>query len=221
MPKLLVGLLLVVIISFSALALADARFPEYLTAAIAVTALLVSVLSAFKEDVFPFRPRVLLDEVVLAAPTGSSHDSPAILLPLAFLNEGYGSGVVEGLTLKVTMGANSKVYTPVSEIDYAKFISGKRAIHAENVIGAFNIFPLAPRATLKKCILFTQEEQSIRYPFSTWAPAPHVFRLYLRHTASKAPVEVGSVTNDISAAILKQYKGGISCSLSPGRELHV
>ena len=221
MPKLIVALILCVVLAVAALAMTGATPVAYLSALISVAALVVSVLAAFKEDVFPFRPRALLDEITLAAPGPTNRLSPSILVPLAFVNEGYGSGIVEGLTLKVETGSNAKIYTPVAEVDYAKFITGRRAIHGDNMLGAFNVFPLGPRATVKKCILFAQEQASARYPFSDWAPGQHVFRLYMKHSAATTPAVVGEVTNQLSPELLASYQAGTSCSLSPGRELHV
>jgi hypothetical protein len=221
MPKLFVGLILTVVLSVVGLTLVDASMSQYLTAFIALSALVVSVVSAFKEDIFPFRPMALFEEVVFAAPTGPSHDSPAILLPIAFVNRGHGSGVIEGLTLKVETGSKSKIYTPVAEADYSKFMSGKRALHAENILGAFNLFPLDGRESVKKYIVFSQEEKSERYPFSPWSPGKHVFRLFIKHTGTNSPVEAGIVANDISEKLLAEYKSGTSASLNPGRELRV
>jgi hypothetical protein len=110
MPKLIVALVLCVVLAVAALAIAGAAPVDYLSALISVAALVVSLLAAFKEDIFPFRPRLLLDEVTLAAPGPPNRLSPSVLLPLAFINDGHGSGVIEGLTLKVETGANAKVY---------------------------------------------------------------------------------------------------------------
>ena len=142
-------------------------------------------------------------------------------MPLAFVNEGYGSGIVEGLTLKIETGANAKIYNPVAEVDYAKYITGRRAVHADNMLGAFNVFSLGPRATVKKCILFTQESDSKQYPFTDWGPGQHIFRLYVKHSAAHASIMMGEATNQISPELLASYQGGASSSLSPGRELHV
>jgi hypothetical protein len=221
MPKLFVGLILTVVLSVVGLALLNASISQYLTAFIALAALVVSVVSAFKEDIFPFRPLVLFEEMLLVAPTASSHNSPAILLPIAFINKGYGSGVIEGLTLKVETEANAKIYTPVLEVDYQKLISGKRALHAENILGTFNLFALGGRESIKKHIVFSQEENSVRYPFSPWSPGKHVFRLFIKHTGSRAPVEVCRVTKEISEKLIADYKAGTSVSLNPSRELHV
>jgi hypothetical protein len=219
--KVLVLLILTVVITIAGLALADAAVSQYLSAFISLAALVISVVSAFKEDVFPFRPRALVDEVMLAPPTLPSHDSLALIVPVAFLNDGYGTGVIEGLTLKIEGEGGTKVYTPVAEIDYQKFISGKRALHAENLLGAFNLFRLGSRESMKKHILFSQEEHSQRYPFTQWKPGKYIFRLFAKHTGSASPVEISSVTHGLSQEVLGAYKKGMGASLSPGRELNV
>ena len=116
---------------------------------------------------------------------------------------------------------DAKIFTTVAEVDYAKYITGRRAVHADNMLGAFNVFSLGPRATVKKCILFTQESDSKRYPFTDWGPGQHIFRLYVKHSAAHASTMMGEATNQISPELLASYQGGASSSLSPGRELHV
>jgi hypothetical protein len=219
MPKLIVGLLVCVALAAAGLAGAGAAPVDYLSALIALAALVVSLLAAFKDDIFPFRLKVLMDEVALAAPGPTGRLSPSVLLPLVFVNEGHGSAVIEGLTLKIESASGTKVYTPVAEIDYVKFITGKRLIHAENMLGAFNLFPVGSRATVKKNILFTQEHESKRYPFADWSPGNHVFRLYAKHTGSDAVVETCCSTLSITKELLANYQSGTSASLSPGREL--
>lgn len=221
MPKLFISLILVVVLTISGLAVTNAAMSQYLTAIISLAALIVSVVSAFKDDIFPFRPRVLFGEVVLTTHPGLPANSPTVLIPLAFINEGHGAGVIEGLTLKVESDKSVKIYTPVLKVDYQKFFSGKHTLHDENILGAFNFFPLGSRETLKKSIAFTQEEKSTRYPFSAWSPGPHVFRLYLKHSNLTSPIEVGAITKEIKSEMLTDYKAGLSISLSPTRELCV
>lgn len=221
MPKFFVFLILSAVLAVAGLAVFNASMSQYLTALIALAALTVSVVSAFKEDLFPFRPRVLLDEVLFAPATGPTHDSPVIVLPIAFVNEGHGSGVIEGLTLKIEGSATAKIYTPVVEIDYPKFLSGKRALHGENLLGTFNSFQLGSQETIKKYLVFTQEGKSSRYPFSAWAPDKYQFRLFIKHTGIKAPVELATVAHQISATVLAEYKAGVGVSFCPSRELAV
>lgn len=221
MPKFFVALILIIVLTVAGLAITSAAISQYLTALISLSALTVSVVSAFKEDIFPFRPRTLLDEVIFAQTTGPSHDSPVIVLPIIFLSEGHGSGVIEGLTLKVDDGSDVKIYTPVAEVNYQKFLSGKRALHSDNIFGTFNPFQLGSKETIKKYFAFAQEEKSTRYPFSAWIPARYQFRLFIKHTGTKLPVEQVGVEYEISAQILDQHKTGVNLSLCPIRELDV
>ena len=222
MPRLFVALVLVVGMAVALLALADAALSQFLTALIAVAALCVSVVSAFKEDIFPFRARLVLDEIVLAPPSNPPYENVGLLLPLSFVNAGHGAGIIEGLTLKVEGHGATKLYTPVAEIDYEKFITGKRFLHSESMLGAFNVFPIGSREATRKCILFTQELESKRYPYSQWSPGKHVFTLYIKHSASEKPERAALAEYEVAKDVLEKYltgKGGTS--LAPRRELHV
>ncbi len=221
MPKLFVSLVLVAVFTICALALANATMSQYLSAAISLAALLVSVVSAFKEDVFPFRPVAAVDEIILAPTTLPSHDSLALVVPITFVNTGYGAGLIEGLTIKVQGATGVKVYAPLAEVDFQKYISGKRALHADNIIGTFNVFRLGARESVKKYVLFSQQENSTRYPFNAWTPGSHEFVLYAKHSASAHPTVLASINYEISANVLSSYKSGVGASLCPDRELAV
>ena len=194
---------------------------QFLTAFIALSALCVSVVTAFKEDIFPFRPQVVLDELILAPPSNPPYENVGLLLPLSYVNVGHGAGVIEGMTLKVEGQGGVKVYTPVAEVDFQEFISGKRFLHADNVLGAFNVFPLGSREAVRKYVLFTQELASKRYPYSPWRPGKHVFRLFIKHSARSSPEQMAIVEYEISQDVLTGYMTGKGASLAPGRELFV
>lgn len=81
MPKLFVVLILISALMAAGLAVANASMSQHLTALIALAVLTVSAVSAFKESIFPFRPRALLEEALLAPATGPSHKSPAVVIP--------------------------------------------------------------------------------------------------------------------------------------------
>jgi hypothetical protein len=225
MPKLFVVLILTAVVTVASLVMANASMSQYLTALISLAALTVSIVSAFKEDVFPFKLRGLIDEVLLAPiqslSSGPTGDSPAIILPIIFLNSGYGSGIIEGLTLKIEGEKTIKIYIPITEVDYQKFMSGKRALHPDNIIESFNPFPMESRKTLKKHIVFIQKTDSSRYPFNVWKPGKFTFRLFIKHSGVKTPTEVKSVTNIISEATLINYTNGSGMSMMSERELDV
>lgn len=194
---------------------------EQISALISLSALLVAIISAFKDEIFPFRIRVLLDEVLLAPTTGASHDSLALVVPLVFLNRGSGSGVVEGLTLKIEANGVVKIYTPVAEVDYVKLISERRALHADNLLGAFNPFVIDGKGTVKKHVLFTQEEQSSRYPFTPWTAGTYSFSLFVRSSRRRCPERLATVQHAVTDKILLNYKQRGGVSLCSSRELDV
>jgi hypothetical protein len=221
MTKLIMSMMLFAAFGIAVLVATGADTGDYVAATIALLALVVSIVSAFKEDVFPFRTDVLIAEVVVAAPTGPSHDSLALVLPIHFVNTGHGGGVVEGLSLKVEHANRTKIYTPVAEINYEKLVGGRRALHADNTLGAFRAFPMGPKSTAQKSILFTQEEGSQKYPFNAWAPGSHLFRLFAKFSNGDRPVDVASVTHVVSDGVLQNYKQGVTTSLNPKAELDV
>lgn len=221
MPKLFVQLILALVITVAGLALTNATLSQYLIAFIALAALTVSVVSAFKDDVFPFRPRAFIDEIVFAIPSAPPLDNPILILPIVFFNDGYGSGVIEGLTLVIENQENTKIYIPVFEVDYQKFFSGKVALHGENILGTFSQFCLGSRESEKKHIAFSQAEKSQRSPYPPWSAGKYKFRLYMKHTSTQVPIEVATITQDVSTNVLTDYKNGMGTSLSFNRELHV
>jgi hypothetical protein len=98
----------------AALIFMGASLSQYVAVLISLLALTVSIVSAFKEDIFSFQPVVLFDEIIMAPPSGPSHDSIALVLPLTFINKGHGAGVVNMLALRVESADGMKLYTRCS-----------------------------------------------------------------------------------------------------------
>ncbi len=181
---------------------------DYMPALIISTiAFVISLMSTFKEQLFNFHLRVIPGEITFAVPTAPSHRSVAIVLSLSFLNEGYGHGVIEWVAMKVKQGSNVKMYTPIAEVDYEKFLQGKRKLHAENIRGAFNPFILHSREATKKHILLTQEENNTKYPFTEWHSGNYDFEIYTKYADGK-PMRITTITYDITAQILEGYFRG-------------
>lgn len=194
---------------------------SWISAVIALAALLVSLVSAFKDEIFPFQLSVLTDEVIFAPPTLPSHDSAALIFPLVFMNEGNGSGVVEALSIKIEGNNSTKIYTPIAEIDFGKYITGKRKLHAESMLGSFGSFPLHSKESIQKHILFSQEGKSEKYPFNTWDEGDYTFKIYIKHSQQANPVECAKFKRFISKDILEKYNAGSGASLGGSRELNI
>lgn len=222
MPKFFVAIVVACVMVVAGLVLVDASLSQYVAVLISLLALVVSIVSAFKEDIFPFQPSVLLDEIVMAPTSGPSHNSVAIVLPLTFINRGNGAGVINMLALRVESKGQVKLYTPLAQVDFQRYLSGKRKLHGENIIGSFNAFALSGKAMAKSYILFSQEEKSPIYPFSSWEPGDYTFRLFINQSNGGCAQEVSCIgPMQITKEMLTSYSNGNGCSLCPSREISV
>lgn len=222
MLKIFISLVIAGVAIISGLILTGASLSQYLAVLISSLALTVSIVSAFKEDIFSFQPIVLFDEIIMAPPSGPSHDSVALVLPLTFINKGHGSGVVNMLALRVESADGMKLYTPLQQVDFEKYISGRRKLHAENIQGTFNAFALGSRTTSKMHLLFSQEGNSEKYPFSLWTPGTYKFRLFLNQANGELGREVACLgPMQITAELLSENKAGVGISLCPSRQISI
>ncbi len=222
MTKIFIVLVVACVIAIFGLVATGAAVVQYAAVFISLLALMVSLVSAFKEDLFPFQPRVLLDEIIFAPHSGPSHDRLSLVLPLTFLNGGNGAGVIHMLALRVECGNVVKLYTPLLQIDFAKYISGMRKLHQDNIIGSFNAFSLAGKATEKKYLMFCQDENSEHYPFSTWTAGNYTFKLFLNQSNNGHAIEVATLgPMEITSAMLASYAQDTGLSLYPSRAISV
>lgn len=199
-----------------------ASVAEYVAVFISLLALMVSMVSAFKEDIFPFQPCVLLDEIIFAPPSSPSHNTVSLILPITFINKGNGAGVVHMLALRVECGDVVKLYTPMAEVDFHKYLSGIKRLHSENIVGTFNAFSLSGKAAEKKHLLFLQEQKSDPYPFSTWQAGNYTFRLFLNQSNGGRAIEVATLgPMEITGELLANYAKGDGSSLCPSRAISV
>lgn len=180
--------------------------------ALSLVALVVSLVSSFKNELFDFSLDVIAGNLILATPTAPSHNSLALVFPISFLNLGYGEGVIEDLAVKAVLSqtGQAKLYTPFTEIDIEEFIQGRRRLHAENFLEAFRPFPLHSKEAVKKYILFTQAEHSERYPFSPWEAGTYRFEIYAKTSASKKAEKVSEFEKEITQEELDSYFSGNS-----------
>lgn len=222
MLKIFISFVVASVAVIAALIFTGASLSQYVAVLISLLALTVSIVSAFKEDIFSFQPVVLLDEIIMPPPSGPSHDSIALILPLTFINKGHGVGVVDMLALRVESANGMKLYTPLQQVDFEKYLSRRRKLHAENIKGSFNAFALGSRATSKMYLLFSQEEGSERYPFSSWTPGAYEFRLFLNQANGRISREVACLGPiQITDAMLSAYTAGAGNSLCPSRQILV
>lgn len=193
---------------------------DYLpTLIVSAVALAISLVSVFKDHLFEFRLRLIPGEVTLAVPTAPSHRSVAIILSASFLNEGYGQGVVEWVAIKIKQGNSVKLYIPIAEVDYEKFIQGRRKLHGENIRGGFSAFVLHSREATKKHILLSQEENNPKYPFNEWQPGKFEFEIYVKSSEFRSPVRIATISYDISGEMLESYFRGDGGAVLMNRQI--
>lgn len=179
---------------------------------ISLIALVVSFVSSFKNELFDFSLKMISEDIVLASTTDESHESLALVVPLSLINSGYGEGVVESLAMKVinTKTKIVKLYIPIAQIDFQKFIRGKRRLDAENMLGAFSAIPFGSKEAVRIYVLFLQEKNSEKYPFSTWEPGNYRFEIYAKTSSNKGAQRIKKFEKVISAKNISSYFSGTS-----------
>jgi hypothetical protein len=182
----------------------------WLPLGLSIASLCVSILAAFRNDLFDFAPEVIQNGVLLAQaspPTASIN----IALPLLFLNRGYGDGIIQevALRLKLASGTEPVIWVAAAEIDLVKFMQGTRRVEAGNVIGPFGAFPLESKKSASKTLLFTLELK----PGETSRTLPqgaHRVELFLKTSHRPAPYLGLSFTLSLNEHTLREYQSGKS-----------
>jgi hypothetical protein len=151
---------------------------------------------------------LLIDSFVFAQPTAPSHDSFPLVFPMVFVNGGVRTAVIEWIATKIKAEDHSKLYTPVALVDLQRFVQGRRALHAQNIIGQFSEFPVLPGQAYQLNVLLVQEESNDRYPFRPWQSGRHSVELYVKYRDRDTAILQRSFEADVSTEMLQQYKAG-------------
>ena len=164
-----------------------ASLNQNITVLVSIFALIISLISAFKDDLFPFQLEILSGNLIAFGPSPEGHNSIAIVFPMSFINEGHGTGIIESVVVKIEHQENreKKLYTPIAEVDVEKLIQGKRRLNAENSKGGFAFFPLKGKQIIERSFVFAQEEHSEKYPFNIWKPGAHKITIFIKDNHTK------------------------------------
>lgn len=81
----------------------DARL--WLPIGISVASLAISILSAFKNELFDFAPQVVGGDFALIHSTAPNVAQSGLLLPVHFVNRGYGEGVIVAISRAIAPGS--------------------------------------------------------------------------------------------------------------------
>ncbi len=200
-----------IVASIGAAYLLGGRAPAiWLPLAFSIASLTISILAAFKSELFDFAPVVIQQGYLLAQ---ASPPTPAVLnitLPLHFLNRGYGEGVIESIALKVWLEGSAEpiILTPAAELDLQKFVQGLRRLHPENIIGPFCAFPLEAKASRAKTIVFSPEKAVSGQP--VLKPGKHRIEVFLRASNHRVPFLALEMPFPLTADTLAEYAAGKS-----------
>ena len=157
---------------------------------------------------------LLIDSFVFPQPTAPSHDSLPLVLPMIFVNGGVRTALIEWVAAKIRTENHIKLYTPIALIDFKKLIQGRRALHAENIIGQFSEFPVLPGNVYELSVLLSQEDKNALYPFHPWRPGQHTIEVYVKYRDCDTAILQRSFDMDITPEVLQRFKAGESFVLS-------
>jgi hypothetical protein len=179
--------------------------------AISLLAFFVSILSAFKDELFPFRLLIFADKLHLVTtlpPSQSSQKTVQVLLPITFFNQGYSEGIIQTVSLLVKEERDKTKYRfiPQIEVDMTAFIQQNKGLNASNILGAFVGFLLEAKHGIKKNIVFMPDIASEKPQF-TWRPGVYHFELYVRVHNEKER-KYFSLTQEIHANFLEMLSRG-------------
>jgi len=135
-----------------------------------------------------------------------------VILPLSFVNTGYGEGVVEWVVVKVVRIADShfSVLHPAQEVDLLKFWQVKRYLHADNLIGTFASFPIESKKVVAKSIVFVTPGGKT----FDLVEGEYRFDIYVKASNGRKAKILHSFENTFSDQDLSDYVSGKSVVLS-------
>ncbi len=142
------------------------------------------MITAFKNELFPFRLLLFIDAIYLVAGEllpPKSGVSVQVLLPITFINRGYSEGIVENISLDVTKENEKSVYKflPAMEVDMVALMQQKKGINSSNMLGMFHGFLLGQKQGHKKNVIFTPSVKTDEPEFY-WSPGIYTFKLYVK-----------------------------------------
>jgi hypothetical protein len=185
---------------------------DAITLGISILAVIFTAVTAFKNELFPFRLSVFTDSLHLV--TGRLMSDPhaisiQVLLPITFFNRGYSEGIIETIKLIVkakNLGTESQFIT-MMEVDMVAFIQQKKGINSSNMLGAFVGFLLEPKRAIKKYIVFCPKLGK-DIPIFYWSPDIYTFEIYIKTFGDKKPMKYFELTQNIDKESLLSLSSG-------------
>jgi hypothetical protein len=212
------AVLVAMVIALLTLAAANKTIPTAGPLAISLASLAISLISAFRAEIFPFQLKVLPGGLCTARHSDVSAeetDELDLILPIAFLNTGFGEGVIEGVTVKMLAGdGTTMLYRPNLEVDLKSFMQGLSVPSKANIIGMFTPFPLHAKQSVQKIWLFTQDTRENPYPRSTWRAGTYRFDYFVKESQWAKPKKLATMEQVIDEPQLTAAHNGVAVLLA-------
>lgn len=180
-------------------------FPdEPATVVIALLALIVSIASNFKNDLFPFQLKILAGNIWLYQPDRKISGT-IFILEIFFVNQGYADGIIKAIVLKlIDAQGREKLYSTIDEMD-ATLV---REITFDTKPGAerkgshdfFGPFPVHSKQSLKKFISFELREEDSQT--LEWLDGSYKFEIYIASSEWESWKKVFEFEHRIDSEIL-------------------
>jgi hypothetical protein len=170
-----------------------------------LAALALAALALYRGRAFAFAPEIVGGDVIL--PRSSTAGGVKFLLPLQFVNAGYGGGVLHWVALRLTVDgdtARSLLLSPVAEVDMQHFLRAKRRLETENV-EPFASFALDGKRALAKFVLFEPAERKSVPPLRL-RPGRYAFELFYKAGAMREPRRGPVFEHALEQKSIEQYE---------------
>jgi hypothetical protein len=191
--------------------------PFWIPIAISIIALSVSLISSFKAELFPSNIELIGGDVLLVELDPLSKQ-PVIpfAFSLGFLNRGYGEDIVEWVAVRAMNRDDGTVrlLTPLLEIDFQKFLQGRRVLRPEYMLGPFAPFAMQSKSSVTKTILFDQELNNAKYKVTNWTPGNYQFQIFVKLASAPSSKPALTVEHRLTEQILNNYFSGTGSHLS-------
>lgn len=180
----------------------------WLPLGIASASLVLSLVGVFKEEFFIFNPVASVGDVYIINKTKDSETIPSFLIPIQFLNKGYGEGIVEDLIFRVTKDKTVFFLAPSIELSWAEFIKNKGDTLFQAFKNSFVGFPLSSKQALSKSILFHKRGE--RYILET---GTYFLELFMLTNLDRKPKMMLKFSIIIKEKDIKDFNSGNSIGI--------
>jgi hypothetical protein len=192
--------------------------------AVSFLSLVVSVATLLRAGLLPFRLKIIPGGLYTVkrdpATTGQDPTRPDefdLILPINFLNTGYGEGVIQGVAVKVfDESGTAMLYRPTVEIDLTSFVQGPSVIGKHDVISGYMPFPVHAKQSLQKVWLFSQDTMDNPYPRREWRPGTYRFEYFVQESQWEQPRNVATMRKLIEQVVIERTRDGMAVGRPEG-----